>query len=308
MDITERKWLPIAARTLTADGGLNGEVSLSSTLNFRVKQRVYLKSSTQIQIQYEVRQVNSPTSLELGVPGTPHDNRANLTAFLLSDNAVIYADSQARSNIALQELNRVVYAEEPIMAIRTHNVDPFGQSYTVDNPLPVELNGEIHVDNLSVQLTAKDDDPKPGDIHDSIRIGDGDNEVKVNPDGSFNVVVQNSGGGSSATNLYAEANAVAAGVDTVIQSYVVPVGDTAVLERITVSGDYVASFWVTVDGQTVDKLRTYYGAPGFNAVFEFSSNNGKGFGLTQTQTVEVHVIHQRPNVADFNCRIQLVEM
>lgn len=59
------------------------------------------------------------------------------------------------------------------------------------NPVPVEIVGidEISINNaqISVDLTHLDNEPESGDTHDSIRIGDGVEELGINPDGSINV-------------------------------------------------------------------------------------------------------------------------
>lgn len=305
MGITERKWLAIPARAFTSDGSSEGVILLSSNLDFRVKQKAIIRSNTKPPLQVEIKRVNPDQSLEVGPVGDPAA-RTDITQYTLAANSTIETDEQPRSAGPLQELQHTVYEEEPVIAIRTIPVDPQGQHYTTLNPLPVQLNGEVHLDNLNVQLTAKDDDPSPGDVHDAVRIGDGTNEAKVNPDGSLNVVVQNSGGGLAAKNIYAEADAIASGVETTLVTYVVPAMTSAILEKVAVSGENIAKYRILVNGLAIETLRTYFGAS-LNALSDFTSMNGRGYTLQTGDVVTVSVLHGRLFVGDFSARLQVVE-
>ena len=70
--------------------------------------------------------------------------------------------------------------------------DESGNAFTLANPLPVELSdGSISIGTVNaeveVQLSHQDNVPDAGDVADSVRIGDGTNELAVNADGSINV-------------------------------------------------------------------------------------------------------------------------
>lgn len=76
--------------------------------------------------------------------------------------------------------------------MRTHAVDWLGRSYSRSNPVPVELSdGSISIGTvnaeLEVQLSHQDNVPDIGDVHDSVRIGDGIHTLEINSDGSINV-------------------------------------------------------------------------------------------------------------------------
>jgi hypothetical protein len=188
----QKNWLAVSPRPFTANGTSLGVVTVAKTKGFYVKQKVYLKSNT-INIQkFEVKRVISKTQLWVGPVEESLKVVSDISNFLLADAAYIEAHEQPRFSIPLTEHERAVYEEDPVVAKRVTLVDEIGDKYTVDNPLPVQLSdGSITIEtvnaNISVQLTAKDNDPKPGDIHDSVRIGDGSYEVKVNSDGSINV-------------------------------------------------------------------------------------------------------------------------
>src|SRR5690606_13016080 len=109
------------------------------------------------------------------------------SGFLVADNSRISAELQDRPAIPPDAYNRAVYDEEPTVALRNVLVDQQGRKYTADNPFPVQLSdGDVNIGTvnaeLEVQLTDRDNYPNPGDVHDSIRIGNGSNEADVTAD------------------------------------------------------------------------------------------------------------------------------
>ncbi len=186
----ERLWLAVSAQLITSNGGQSGEISVPSTIGIKVKQRVQIFSGTQPIRELEVKQVINETDLLLGEIGPEMKKYANLTLFLTSDNASLMAPTQARNPIVPDAFWRAVYEEEPTVAIRTFPVDHLGRRYTTDNPFPVQLSdGSINIGTvnaeLEVQLSHKDNDPNSGDVHDSIRIGNGITEVDVTTEGEL---------------------------------------------------------------------------------------------------------------------------
>ena len=187
----ERKWDSVT-RIFAADGTINGVITVTSASGFKVKARVILQSDTQPQTAFEIKNIPSKIRIEIGPIGKDIDHRSDISLFKLIDNAKITQPKQKRPAIGPAEIDRAVYIEEPTVARRVFPVDEYGDAFTVQNPFPVQLSdGSVNIGTvnaeLEVQLTAKDNDPKPGDIHDSVRIGDGTNELAVNPDGSINV-------------------------------------------------------------------------------------------------------------------------
>lgn len=172
-------------------------------------------------------------------------------------------------------------------------------------PVAATFDGDVKVGDI--RITAQDNDPKIGDIHSSVRLSDGDNEASVNPDGSLNVKIVTGGTSSSAKNIYTEALSVPAASLTALGSYVVPSGQTAILEKISVSGENIAKYVVLLNGDPIETLRTYFGAS-LNALLDFTSASGKGYLLEAGDQLDVQVIHNRPDIGDFNSRIQVVEM
>lgn len=182
----EKAWERVSPRAFTADGTADGIITLPFALDFKVKQRVTLRANTVQSKVVEVKRVLSPTQLKVGPIGFGLDKTENVSAFTVALSATVEADEQPRPAIPEREFWRAMFAEEPTVAMRSHLVDYYGRSYEVNNPLPVRLSdGSVNIGTvnaeLEVQLSHQDNSPDPGDVHDSVRIGDGVTEAKVDP-------------------------------------------------------------------------------------------------------------------------------
>ncbi len=191
----EKKRLHIAPRAFTANGSIHGLVQIANTRGFYVKQKVTIKSSTQPPLLVEIKRFDSLTSFYVGPlpPQGKIGDRIDISAYLVADGATIEAVEQDRPGITIQEHERAVYVEEPVVAKRVISVDQDGRYYDTTNPVPVRLSdGSVNIGTvnaeLEVQLSHKDNDPDAGDVHDSVRVGDGTDVLDINPDGSINVV------------------------------------------------------------------------------------------------------------------------
>ncbi len=105
--------------------------------------------------------------------------------------------------------------------------------------------------------------------------------------------------------FYNEVSAVAASVSTLIHSYTVPVDSIVSLQRIELSGTNIAEYVIKLDSDIIIKKRTYF--PEFNTYCEFGSHANAGLNLSEGQIVEIYVLHERPDVGDFNATIEVVE-
>ena len=278
----ERSWLDVPIQLFTANGGANGLVTVASTSGFKVKQTVTLSSLTKPNLNLQVKRVLSPTSMIVGPVDQNIDKVSNISLYTTADSASVYASIQKRPGITLEDRKRAVYEEEPTVAERNVLVDEWGRFYRANNPLPVQLSdGSINIGtvqaNLEVQLTAKDNDPTAGKIHDSIRIGDGINEMAVNADGSINVGFSPSpSNNASVNNIYNEVSALASGSEVTLVTYTVLPGiATSLLERIEVSGENIARYTILKNGVNIAKKWTYFGG-GLNAEIMIAPKGEEG--------------------------------
>lgn len=304
----EKRWNAVPATAFTSNGTIDGIVTVSSTKDFYVKQNVFLRNNlSNAPAQLQIKSVISDTQLIVGLSTTNINTTSDISTYTTAAASTIEAPLQNRPSIPQLEYTRAVYEEEPVVAIRTTAVDPLGEKYSLANPMPVlidqdHLNVEIINANLNVQLTAKDNDPLPGDIHDSIRVGDGTNELKVNADGSLTVVLENNITVGNATNIFNSVSSVVSGITTNLISYTVPSGNSFKLCNIEVGGSNIAQYDVFINGLLSARKRTWFSGP-FTENFLFETNLAGGVVVATGQVILVQVTHNRPDVGDFEGRI-----
>lgn len=251
----EKSLFAVSPQLFTSDGTEDGRITITGACELlKVKQKVKVSGTALDQLDLEVKRVVGDT-VHLGPQGGPISDRTDLSAYTTAAASFIYAIEQKRPSIPFEEYMRAVYAEEPTVATRVFNVDECGNPYTVDNPFPVQLSdGSINIGTvnaeLEVQLSHLDNDPDAGDVHDSVRIGDGTDLLEINPDGSINVV-----GVTEAPNTPTIAIVSAPTANTEV-SYVIPTGTNRLFFRVRrgvakskfafVSGDTNGSDYVTL--------------------------------------------------------------
>ena len=287
----ERKWLAVTATPLIANGTTIGIVTVQDTAGFRTKQSVFLLSSTLGQKQYQVQEVLSPTQLVLGPMGSKvgRQNFADVSAFLISDNAALGAAEQDKAaNPPDKDHYSAIYESDPVVADRVILVDQFGRLFGNGNPLPISFDGTVSI----------------GDVE----IKDGGNVLKVNPDGSINVNITPSVGGTNVVrNKFNSINAVMANMATTLVTYTVPTGKTSIVQRAAVSGENIAKYTLLINGNPQATLRTYFGGE-LNGYFEFTTGQDNGLVVTAGDVISIEVIHGRPQLANFEGRIQIYEV
>lgn len=192
----EKRWAQVPVQSLIANGTADGQLQIADAYRLKVKQLLLLTSGSQPTLQIQVKRVMSPTLILVGKKDEDIDDRIDVSAYLVSDGAAIVNPdpNQARPKIGVEDFARAVYDEEPTVAIRTVMVDRGGRYIGTDpdSPFYVQLSdGSVNIGTvnaeLEVQLSHRDDDPDVGDVNDSVRIGDGEDELAINPDGSINV-------------------------------------------------------------------------------------------------------------------------
>jgi hypothetical protein len=297
--ITEKRLYAVPPQAFTANGGVSGKVTIADTRKFIVGHIVLVKSSTQPTLTLKVKRIVSTTEMYVGPEKEPIQVRTDLSAYLTADTASVEANEQNRPSVPEQEIERNTYAEEPAVARRTLLVDQLGNPIDDGNPLPVQVDTTVNIGD--VRITAQDNDPNPGNLHSSVRISDGIDELAINPDGSINVVIP-PGAGGIPVNEFNEIASVLAGVLTTILTYTVPAPYGGSLFRVEVGGNNVATYEVWINGTVEARVRTWFGTS-LTQVCEFSSG-ASGFQLFTGDVIEVKVLHNRPYVGDFEARLQ----
>lgn len=182
--ISERKFYRIEPVSITADGGVDGQIFVTSTYGYKVNQKVTLRSDSLQPRTYKIKRIVSETEIRVGDFDRPQSEYADVSDMLVADNAVLVLPEQKRPSIDPLDIQGMVFEEEPTVALRTHNVDYLGRSFGENNPMPVQLSdGSIDIGTvnaeLEVQLSSKDDDPDAGDVADSVRVGDQNDYARI---------------------------------------------------------------------------------------------------------------------------------
>lgn len=180
----QTKFAAVPAQPFTSDGDSEGNLTVADSTLFKVQQLILLKSDDQQPRELQIKRITGPNQIKVGKVKAPIHEGVDISDFLVADNATIQAKEQDRPAIPPDAFERAVYDEEPTVAIRTTAVDALGNKYSTKNPLPVRLSdGDVNIGTVNaeieVQLSHKDGDPNSGDIHDSVRIGDGTNEATI---------------------------------------------------------------------------------------------------------------------------------
>ena len=76
----EKRWIAIPPRAFTSDGSVDGQINLSETYAFKVKQIVKVNATGQPQLTLEVKRVDSDFLLRVGPIGGSIDTRSNISA------------------------------------------------------------------------------------------------------------------------------------------------------------------------------------------------------------------------------------
>jgi len=310
--ITEKRYLIIPPTALTANGTIKGLIEIENTYSFKVGQCVLFKQGA-THFKAKIQRVVSETQFIVidAEKSIITNDKLDMSAFLIG--STVELKETKRPVIDLLEIQRQVFEEEPTIALRSHLVDWLGRSYDTSNPIPVQLSdGSIDIGTVNaeieVQLTHLDNSPDAGDIHDSIRVGDGEEIIEVNPDGSINVVISPLPAGHvNPKSTYSEISSVISSTLTVITTYTVPVNKTATLETVNVSGSNIATYTIEKNTNVISKKHTWFNGP-MSEVFSFMTSTGGSIQLVAGDIITVKAIHNRPTVGDFNAKIDIIEI
>jgi hypothetical protein len=187
----ERSWDSIGPVAFIADGGADGVITIASVAGMRVKQEVVISGvSLPTLNKLEIKRVLSPTKIIVGPIKTTGEflTRANLSAYTAAALSTIKVIDQDKKKPPAADILSFVYEPEGAVALRTFSVDELGNPYTLDNPLPVRIDGDINIENANINVKLSHLEGPNNTPADSIRIGDGTNEAKINSIGELNVI------------------------------------------------------------------------------------------------------------------------
>lgn len=146
------------SQPFVANGTVQGVITVADASGFYAKQKVTLTSNTQSALQLEVRRV-TPTTIQVGHPGTPFNGPyADVSAYTVADSAIVAAPEQVKPVLKPDEIIQAVYARDPAVALRTLQVNKFGQAIDtvtgIDGKTRLAVDAAVTVSGLSVDLDA----------------------------------------------------------------------------------------------------------------------------------------------------------
>lgn len=292
----EKRFAAVPIQVFTANGGADGSVQIADTSLFKVKQRVTISATGQVNQELEVKKIINSTTMVLGSTTGSIFTFSDLSAYTTAAGANLFAIEQKRPQISPDDFERAVYEEEPTVAKRVVMVDKFGHIYDDSNPLPATFTGSIAVGDVD------QGDPNTEANAWPVKITDGADVLAVNPDGSINVNVAGSSNPDGLTITFNEISSVSSGSETVVATLTAGLAGTRI-QKVDVSGDNVALYKVKLDGNTIAAKRTWWS--NFNEGFAFESFVN-GLTLTSGQVLTVTVTHNRPYLGSFEATIMSI--
>lgn len=133
----EKRWAAVPPQLFTFNGTNTGAITVIDSSLFKVKQQVDISSSTLPNLNLEIKSIPNDVTILVGPIGAKLFTYTDVSAYLVADIAAISANEQKRSSVPVEEINRAVYEEEPVVALRTFPVDKNGDRYSDLNPFPV---------------------------------------------------------------------------------------------------------------------------------------------------------------------------
>lgn len=264
--IREKQWRALAPKAFTANGTINGIATVADTRGLKVKQKIILQSSTQERVEFEVKDVLNKTQFVVGLKTDPIDKTSDISMFLVSDGAMVYAEKQIRPNIPDKEYERAVYAEEPIIAKRVILVDEEGGM--IDSIVDQSGTRRLAVDALvNVEIDA--------DIGSNIAISRHEFPIRVTTEADF-------ASGDLDNMNYTE-----------ILSYT-SADDKTRIRKITVKADTYGTFKLLKEGVTEEYFKTSFSDR--NCIFEFEEN----IDLLSGEEITIEFVPERIRLANYN--------
>lgn len=153
----EKRLKAVPPQLFTSNGTTLGQLTISKGCFFKAKQKVIIKAVSLPALILEIKRVEEDgVTLHVGPIRTDIRQRTDISAYTTLLLSSIEADEQERPSIPEQEIERLTYQEEPVVARRSLLVDCLGRPYTVDNPLPVNAiigaTGAAHPYILNVPM------------------------------------------------------------------------------------------------------------------------------------------------------------
>ena len=174
----ERQYEAQGPFAFTANGGIDGIITLETVGCLKVKQQIKLSSIGQPNLVVQIKRVLSPTTILVGPTDNNFKTKTDVSNYTVADGATVFFAGESKPKLKVDDIWQAVYEQEPTVALRIFSVDKIGRPWDVDNPFPVQLSdGSVNIGTVNaeveVQLSHKSNSPDPGDIADTVNTVDG---------------------------------------------------------------------------------------------------------------------------------------
>jgi len=134
----ERLW-PAVSAPFISDGTEQGTLQVSDSTGFYVKQQITIQSNAQPSLPLELKRVDPNGTIYVGPVNGNILSRTDISAYLVSDAAVISAKEQQYAFIKPDEIVNAEYERDPVKAQRVIMVDSRGNFFGPNSALPVSV-------------------------------------------------------------------------------------------------------------------------------------------------------------------------
>lgn len=116
----------VLPQKVDSDGNKQGRIIVPNSSKFMANQIVRLKDSNGLNQEYQIKRILN-SFVFLGDKGKGNQHRADLTQWLRTNQVTIEANEQERPKTPIDQIEKFIYAEEPINAAREILVDIEGE-------------------------------------------------------------------------------------------------------------------------------------------------------------------------------------
>jgi hypothetical protein len=146
----EKRFKTIAPQAFTSSGTVDGKLTVIKACLFRVGQHVIIEAIAQPPLLVQIKRIETDgITVYVGPCRTNIQTRTDISAYTVIGNATIRMDEQNRTSVPEQEIERLTYEEEPVVARRSILVDCLGRPYATDNPVPIQGSVSVTINGVT---------------------------------------------------------------------------------------------------------------------------------------------------------------
>jgi hypothetical protein len=144
----------------TADGGVQGMVTVSSVYHLKLGAFVLISANNLSPVRLQIKKILSNTQLIVGVDGDIN-NRYDISAYTVALNGFLLQPEQGKVDVEDGQIHKFVFEHGPTNAFRNILVNRLGNAFDENNPIPMmipnSINSPIQISDLTDLTTQLDE-------------------------------------------------------------------------------------------------------------------------------------------------------